>query len=56
MISVYRLLNGLEDIDFKRFFEISEISHTRGHRLKIRKQNASKDIRKQLFTLRIANP
>ena len=34
MIQVFKLLNGLEDINFKRLCEISEISNTRGHRPK----------------------
>lgn len=55
MIQVFKLISGLEDIDYTKFFELSEISHTRGHRLKLRKQNASKDIRKYFFSLRIVN-
>ena len=58
MIQVFKLLNGLEGIGFKRFFELSEISQTRGHQLNLKKQSASKDIhvRKYFFTRRIVNP
>lgn len=56
VIQVFKLLNGMEDINYNTFFELSEVSYTRGHRLKLKKQNASKDIRKHFFSQRIINP
>ena len=51
MIQVFKLISGLEDIDFTRFFENSEISRTRGHRLKLRKQTASMNFRKPFYLI-----
>ena len=55
LIEVYRMFNGLDDIDPKLFFVSQEGCSTRGHRLKILKQRARLDVRKYCFSHRVVN-
>jgi len=49
----FRLLHGLCDFDFNRFFEIRGSSQTRGHSLKLVVQPALRDCRKFFFANRV---
>ena len=55
LTEVYRMFNGLDDIDPKLFFVSQEDCSTRGHRLKILKQIARQDVRKYCFSHRVVN-
>ena len=55
LIEVYRMFNGLDDIESKLFFVSQEGCSTRGHRLKIFKQRARLDVRKYCFSHRVVN-
>ena len=51
MIFTYRLLNGLEDIDYWKFFTLDErIYNFRGHSKKLKKPRANLDVRKFIFS------
>ena len=51
MILTYRLLNGLEDIDYRKFFTLDERRYNlRGHSKKLKKPRANLDVRKYLFS------
>ena len=43
IIQVYKLLHNLEDIDYNRFFQLSD-NHTRGHALKLKNKSCKKEI------------
>ena len=53
MIQTYKLLHGLDDIDFKEFMVLNNNNRTRGHSLKLKCQAPKLDIRKHSFSVRI---
>ena len=55
LIQTYRLLNNLDNINASELFIIDLDSKTRGHKLKLQKQQNNKDCRKYHFTQRIIN-
>ena len=55
MIEVYKLLNGLEDIDYRKFFRLSN-RRSRGHSLKLEKVQCRTTLRANYFSLRVVNP
>ena len=56
MIQVYRIMNGLCDMDKDKLFEMKgDQVNLRGHALKIQKQHARLNIRKNNFTHRVVS-
>ena len=54
MILTYRLLNGLEDIDYQKFFTLdTRVYNLRGHSKKLIKPRPSLDVRKYFFSHRV---
>ena len=50
MILTYRLINGIEDIDYRNLFTLStNPPHTRGNSLKIAKPKAKLNVRRYSF-------
>ena len=57
MIVVYKILHGIIDIDVEKLFQMSNITHTRGHSLKIKMPKACRtDIRRDSFSQRTILP
>jgi len=56
LIQVYKLMTGIDNMDYKQFFEINHTGRTRGHRLKLVKKQTRLDIRKHFFSQRVVKP
>ena len=54
-IEVFKILNGYENIDRNMFFSLKKDSRTRGHEVKLVKDQCRLDIRKHLFSQRTIN-
>ena len=54
-IQVFRLLEGLEQINYNNFFVIDENTSRRGHTLKLAKPRARFDIRLRSFSHSVIN-
>ena len=54
-IEVFKILNGYENIDRNVFFSLKKDSRTRGHEVKLVKDQCRLDIRKHLFSQRTIN-
>ena len=54
---VFKILNGLVNIDINTLYEFSNINQTRGHKMKLRVPKACRtDIRKYTFSQRTVLP
>ena len=54
MIYTYRLINGLEGVDYSKFFSLENHHYNlRGHSKKIAKTNMSLDVRRFFFSRRV---
>ena len=54
-IEVFKILNGYENIDRNMFFRLKKDSRTRGHEVKLVKDQCRLDIRKYSFSQRTVN-
>ena len=54
-IEVFKILNGYENIDRNMFFSLKKDSRTRGHQVKLVKDQCRLDIRKHSFSQRTIN-
>ena len=54
-IEVFKILNGYENIDRNMFFSLKKESRTRGHEVKLVKDQCRLDIRKHSFSQRTIN-
>ena len=52
MIEVYKMFEGLDDLDINEFFEVDEDDRTRGHSRKLKVRYSRLDCRKYFFSLR----
>jgi hypothetical protein len=55
VIEAYKIMKALEDVDTEEFFALDAVGNphaTRGHALKMRKQHARLDLRKNFFSCR----
>ena len=55
LIQVFKIINGLDKLDFKHFFEFYRQNRTRGHKYKLNKVRNRLDIRKNFFSQRVIN-
>lgn len=55
LIQVFKLVKGLDNIDYRRFFELASNSKTRGHSLKMTRRQSRLDIRLKYFSQRVVN-
>ena len=55
LIEVFKILNGYEPIDRNMFFSLKKDSRTRGHEVKLVKDQCRLDIRKHSFSQRTIN-
>jgi len=53
MLTTFQILNGYVDLDATEFFDLSTITHTRGHPYKLYIRHTRSDIRKRYFCNRI---
>ena len=52
LITMFKILNNLIDIDFQNFFSLSTVANTRGHRFKLTKPVCNSNIRLFSFSCR----
>ena len=55
MLQTFKILNGIDRVDPKLFFEISAGSSTRGHHQKLVKKHARFGTRQSVFSQRVIN-
>jgi hypothetical protein len=55
LIQVFKLIKGIDRVDFNKFFQLSDTDRTRGHKYKIIKNRSRLEIRKQFFSQRVVN-
>jgi hypothetical protein len=55
LIQVFKLVKGIDKIDYNRFFQLADNTRTRGHRFKIVKVRSRLDIRNKFFSQRVVN-
>ena len=54
MILTYRLVNGLEGVDYQNFFSLLQTGHnTRGHSMKLTRTNLNRNVRSNFFSRRV---
>ena len=56
LIEVYKLIHGIDNIDYRKFFKLANegsISRTRGHQLKIEVPYSRTERRKNFFSIRV---
>ena len=56
MILMYKIFHGHLNVDPHKLFSITADNRTRGHQLKIRKENCNSDIRRYFFSQRVVTP
>ena len=55
MIQTFHIIKGIDNIDYRKFFEVRQDSITRGHSLKLVKPRASSEMRRNFYSHRIVN-
>lgn len=55
LIETFKFLKGINKVNYRRFFRVSSIGRTRGHKWKLAKDKFRTDIRKYFFTQRVVN-
>ena len=55
LIQVYRMLHHIDDIDYTKFFTLTEGGQTRGHTLKLVKQRTASRLRQFVLGIRVVN-
>ena len=55
LIQVFKLIKGIDRVDYNKFFQLVDNSRTRGHRFKIVKVRSRLDIRNKSFSQRVVN-
>ena len=55
LIEVFKLLKGLDKVDYRKFFQLNIGSRTRGHSFKVVKNRSNLDLRKYFFSQRVVD-
>jgi len=55
LIEVFKIIKGVDKVDYRNFFELANYSVTRGHRYKIIKVRPRLEIRKHFFSQGVVN-
>ena len=55
LIQVFKLIKGIDNVDYRTLFKLADCSRTRGHKFKIVKVRSRLEIRKKLFSVRDVN-
>ena len=55
LIEAFKILKGLNKVDYKQFFTLDSNSRTRGNKYKLVKSRSRLDIRKYFFSQRVVN-
>ena len=53
LIQVFKLIKGIDKLDYNKFFQLADNSKTRGHRYKIVKQRCRLELRRNFFSNRV---
>ena len=55
IIQLFKIVKGIDNIDFDMFFKFNKDSRTRGHLLKLVKNNTNLNVRLHTFSNRVIN-
>ena len=55
LIQVFKMLNGIDKLEFSQFFEFAKDNRLRGHRYKLQKKRCRLDVRQNFFSQRIVD-
>jgi hypothetical protein len=55
LIQVFKYIKGIDNVDYREFFQLAENSITRGHSFKIIKVRSRLEIRRNYFSQRVVN-
>src|SRR5579872_4976179 len=55
LIQVFKLIKGVDNVDYRELFQLADYSRTRGHSFKITKVRSRLEIRRNLFSQRVVN-
>lgn len=55
LIELFKLIKGIDKVDYKKFFQLANNDRTRGHKYKIVKLRSRLEIRKHFFSQRVVN-
>lgn len=55
LIQVFKLIKGIDNVEYSTLFQLADDSRTRGHKYKIIKVRSRLEIRRQFFSQRVVN-
>jgi ribonuclease P/MRP protein subunit RPP40 len=55
LIQTFKIMKGIDKVNYQDFFEVSNAGKTRGHSIKLAKKRSNRDIRKYFFSQRVIN-
>ena len=55
LIEAFKFIKGINKVNYRKLFELSSVSRTRGHKWKLAKNKFLTDTRKYFFTQRVVN-
>ena len=55
LLQVFKLIKGIDNVDYRTFFQLPEGSRTRGHKFKMIKLRSRLEIRRNFYSQRIVN-
>ena len=55
LIQTFKVLKGIDKVDYNKFFRLNTVSRTRGLSLKLNKSRSRLEIRKNFFSQRVVN-
>jgi hypothetical protein len=55
LIETFKIMKGIDKVDYNKFFKLSENNKVRGHSLKLIKNRSRLNLRKNFFSQRVIN-